>query len=231
MAVRGVRFLLVGALAATAFGQMPPSVATPVAPAAAAAVDSAGEDAPPVGDPKLSEEAADLGRRVEDVAKRTQSAQLFANPDGTWTFEEASGPVRVQDAKNEWHDLDLSLVERNGVLEPKYSAADVEFSAGGGTEFAQLAKDGHDLTWQWPTELPIPKVDGPTATYADAVDGGDLVVTATTTGFDHWIVLHKRPSSEDLAKTLRFSTPVDADGTTLSETKGGALEWNESPRV
>lgn len=159
------------------------------------------------------------GQRVEDSSQRTESTQVFADPDGTWTSEEASGPVRAQDDSGAWHDLDLTLVERDGALEPTYAAAQVRFSDGGDRTFAESSEGGKDLAWRWPTVLPAPEIDGPTATYVDAVPGGDLVVTATPTGFSHSIVLRERPA--DLSAVAggieESSNPTETSPTVPSE--------------
>jgi hypothetical protein len=145
---------------------------------------------------------------VEDLSQRSETGQVFANPDGTWTSEEAPGPVRVQDDAGAWHDTDLTLVERDGALEPRYSAAGVRISDGGDRVFAQASEDGKDLAWRWPTVLPQPQIDGPTATYVDAVTGGDLVVTATATGFSHSIVLRERPAALQASAPTATTTPT-----------------------
>lgn len=56
--------------------------------------------------------AARLGEPVEDVSQRTEYAQFFANPDGSWTMSAATEPVRVQDDQGAWHDIDTRLVEQ-----------------------------------------------------------------------------------------------------------------------
>lgn len=158
------------------------------------------------------------GHRVEDLSQRTETTQVFANPDGTWTSEEAPGPVRVQDAAGGWHDIDTTLVERDGALEPTYAASDVKLSDGGDKVFAEVNENGKDLSWKWPTNLPAPKVDGDTATYVGAVDGGDLVVTATPTGFTHSIVLRERPQDLAAAATASQSGPTPTPSPSASPT-------------
>ena len=176
----------------------------PVMPAAAAAEREA--DSGPLERPdamSASVTARVTGRQVEDLSKRSETTQVFANPDGSWTNETADGPVRVLDDAGEWHDIDTTLVQRDGGLEPRFAATDVRFSDGGDKQFAQMSEVGKDLAWKWPTVLPEPELDGNTATYVGAVEGGDLVVTALPTGFTHSVILHERPASLDaLAETL-----------------------------
>ncbi|MCW2783466.1 MAG: hypothetical protein JWR35_3917 [Marmoricola sp.] len=149
------------------------------------------------------------GHRVEDLSQRTQTTQVFANPDSTWTSEQAPGPVRVRDAAGVWHDIDTTLAETGGVVSPRYAASDLKLSDGGDQVFAQVTQAGKQVEFKWPTMLPKPTLDGATATYANAVEGGDLVVTATASGFEHSIVLRERPASLDaLAQAESASTPT-----------------------
>jgi RHS repeat-associated protein len=147
--------------------------------------------------PTAIHEAREQGVRIEDLSQRTETTQVFANPDSTWTREDSAEPVRAKDDQGNWHDLDTTLVERDGTVEPRYAPYDLALSDGGDRVFASLSQDGKDLAWRWPSTLPKPELDGSTATYVDAVPGGDLVVTATDTGFTHNIVLRERPGTAD----------------------------------
>lgn len=158
------------------------------------------------------------GERVEDLSQRSETGYVFANPDGSWTAESAADPFQVEDERGVWHPLDMGLVERDGGLAPRYGSADVVFSAGGDKTFARVSEAGKDLAWEWPTVLPAPVVEGDTATYRDAVAGGDLVVTAHPTGFSHSVVLHQRPTGP-----VVFSVPVELDGAAITENARGSL--------
>lgn len=153
-----------------------------------------------------------LDHRVEDLSQRTETTVVYANPNGSWTSDEASEPVRVETTPGDWHDIDTTLVESDGKLSPAYALTDLSLSDGGERTFASMTEEGHDLSWQWPTTLPEPSVDGDTATYANVIDGGDLVVTATSTGFTHSVVLRERP-----AAPVEFTMPVGLDGAQLTE--------------
>lgn len=159
------------------------------------------------------------GKRVEDLSQRDGYSRSYANPDGSWTLDTSTDPREVLDSAGEWHDVDVTLVERDGTVAPRYAATDLELSAGGDKTFAALAEGGHDLAWRWPTVLPEPVLDGNTATYVGAADGGDLVVTATATGFTHSVVLHEAPDGP-----VAYTMPVVTDGAELVETSNGGLE-------
>ncbi|MDQ0938414.1 DNRLRE domain-containing protein [Streptomyces sp. V1I1] len=64
---------------------------------------------------------------------------------------------------------------------------------------------------------------GNTATYPDAVPGGDVLVTALPEGFSHSVVLHERPDGP-----VEFRLPVAAEGLTLKETSDERLEWQDT---
>src|SRR5688500_10221676 len=51
--------------------------------------------------------AAQTGLSVEDLSRRTEREQTFANPDGTWTNEQSTTPVRVRRADGSWVPVDL----------------------------------------------------------------------------------------------------------------------------
>lgn len=155
---------------------------------------------------------------VEDVSQRDEVTRVFANPEGTWTARTASAPERVQDATGVWHDIDTTLVETDSGLEPLHAATDVVLSAGGDKTFAAVTEHGRDLAWRWPNVLPAPMVEGNTATYEGVVAGGDLVVSASTTGFSYSIVLHRAPEGP-----ADFTILVLTDGAQLSETQQGGL--------
>jgi RHS repeat-associated protein len=158
------------------------------------------------------------GHRVEDLSQRTETTQVFANPDGSWTSEQAASPVRAKDEQGRWADIDLTLHKVDGGYAPASALGGLVIPAGGEKTFAQMTVDGRDLAWQWPGVLPEPTVVGDTATYADVVDGGDLVVTATASGFRHDIVLHQAP-----ADPVAFHIPMVTTGPKLTEGKHGGL--------
>lgn len=90
----------------------------------------------------------------------------------------------------EWAEVNTTLIKSGGRLVATNTPVEVSLSAGGDKVFADAvpidgaAKD--ELAWRWPTELPEPTLGVWTATYVDAVPGGgDLVVTATPSGFTH----------------------------------------------
>ncbi|MEV7413716.1 phospholipase A2 [Streptomyces sp. NPDC089919] len=163
-------------------------------------------------------------RRIEILSERTDSTTSYANPDGTTSTETFTGAIRAKDEHGDWAPIDMTLVAEDGVVQPKQAAADVELSDGGtGEPLASVDKGKHSLGVSWEGKLPKPKLDGPTATYENAVPGGDLVVTALKEGFTHNVVLRERPKGP-----VEFRLPVEAAGLTLKETGDKRLRWDDA---
>ncbi|MHB9858309.1 DNRLRE domain-containing protein [Streptomyces sp. YIM S03343] len=180
------------------------------------------EDAAPPADAPVAQEGPRA--RTEIVSERTDSTTTWANADGTTTIEAYTGPIRVKQPDSSWHPIDTTLVAEKGVVRPKTAAADIAFSAGGSEQpLAEVSRGSRTLGLDWPGKLPEPRLEGPTAVYPDAVEGGDLVVTALKEGFSHSIVLHERPDGP-----VSYRLPVSADGLTLHETDDDRLRWSDS---
>ncbi|MFC1431562.1 DNRLRE domain-containing protein [Streptacidiphilus sp. N1-3] len=158
--------------------------------------------------------------RVEVGSERTQTSQTFANPDGSWTTTQYTGPVRVQDREGGWHPIDTTLVQdpKSGDWHPRWAAADISVSNGGAGAFASLTSAARSYAVSWPGRLPQPKVSGDTATYPDVQPGVDLVVTALPTGFSHVLVIRQAPTGP-----LTFTLPTQTRGLTLSRDHAGHL--------
>ena len=164
------------------------------------------------------------GEPVEDRSQRTETVRVFAQPDGTWVSDGTTEPERVQREDGTWAEIDTTLERaQGGGIAPVASTSDVVFSAGGDKVFAALTDErGRRLEWRWPTVLPEPAIDGDTATYPDALSGlGDLVVTATSTGFTHNIVIPERP--DESAGPVEVEIPVATRGAELVENRGGEI--------
>ncbi|MFF9484514.1 DNRLRE domain-containing protein [Streptomyces sp. NPDC014676] len=163
------------------------------------------------------------GARSEIVSERTESTTTWANADGTTTVEAYTGPIRVKQADGGWRPVDTTLVAEDGVVRPKSAAAGITFSGGGADEpLAEVSRGGHTLGLDWDGRLPEPRLDGSTAVYEGAVEGGDVVVTALKEGFSHSVVLHERPDGP-----VSYRLPVSADDLTLHETADKRLRWND----
>ncbi|MFE1029687.1 DNRLRE domain-containing protein [Streptomyces sp. NPDC058818] len=148
--------------------------------------------------------------RVEVLQMRTETDTVFANSDGTLTRETSVAPVRMlKDGR--WTDVDvdlrreadgdivakahprgLSLAGKGGALAPslRSAAAAPQTQA---RDLVTLGSGDHRIAVQWKGGLPAPRLSGNTATYENAVPGGDLVVEATRTGFEQFLQLRRAP--------------------------------------
>ncbi|MGW5723224.1 LamG domain-containing protein [Amycolatopsis sp. NPDC003865] len=135
------------------------------------------------------------------TSKLTETDEVWAQPDGTFTWRQFLQPVRVKRGTG-WVDADPSLVVRpDGSIAPKAAAVDLALSGGGtGSPLARVGRDGAEVGLRWTGALPAPSVDGPTATYAEVLPGVDLKVTANVTGFSEVLVVKDRAAAERVTK-------------------------------
>ncbi|MDV9174886.1 DNRLRE domain-containing protein [Streptomyces sp. W16] len=174
--------------------------------------------------------------RVEITAERTEKSTAWANPDGTLTTDVFSGPIRVRE-NGSWTPVSTALADTGDAVTPRATVADLSFSDGGPGPFAHVADGSKALGLSLGDDLPVPSLAGDTATYADAVAGGDLVVTALPTGFSEQVVLHRRP---DGPLTLRIPLTLsgglkasqDANGhLTLTDASGRTVADAPAPHM
>lgn len=110
--------------AAVLAGLLPGTTAQAAAPA--------GKVAAAPDEKSASVMAAETGEKVEVLGLRDEYAQTYANPDGTFTLEQATVPERVKDAGGGWVEPDATLVKRaDGRIGPKAAVVDLSFSPGG----------------------------------------------------------------------------------------------------
>jgi hypothetical protein len=159
---------------------------------------------------------------VEVLDQRTETQQVFANPDGTMTLQQATLPVRVNQGGT-WVPVDPTLhVRRDGTVGPAATSTYLSLSNGGSDPLVSIMQDGKQLALGWPDALPTPVLSGPAATYRDVLPGVDLVVTADVLGFSEVLVVKTAQAAQNpRLSSLRFTThttgltaQVDPDGNT-----------------
>lgn len=173
---------------------------------------------------KASGLAAETGERVAVDAATTESSQVFANPDGTFTQEMNAAPVRARKDDGTWAPLDTTLVrEADGSVRAKSTTAGLNFSGGGsGDGLVTLEDDGHELRLGWPTALPEPRLDGDTATYAGALPDVDLKLTALSSGYTSVLVVKTAEAAKNPAlATIRMT--VSGGGLDIAPTADGGF--------
>lgn len=185
-----------------------PAAAQPVAVsgAAAAAASESG--------PQLT--ARRTGKPVELAGSRTETRQVFVDPDGNHTLVQYVQPVRKRTASG-WTAIDHTLRFGNdGVVRP--TASDIPLALSGGQSGAALVTIGNrgaQLSMDWPGRLPKPQLRSDTATYADVLPGVDLQLRAEPSGFSEVLVVKNRAAAlQPALRRLRF--PVQTDGLTVS---------------
>ncbi|WP_117213007.1 LamG domain-containing protein [Allorhizocola rhizosphaerae] len=169
-------------------------------------------------------EAVALARRtgtsVEVASARTERETRFANPDGTWTLEQHTSPVRVRGADGGWSAVDTTLARHADAVRPKAAVMDIRFSPGGSGPLVTIAKGSQRLSLTLPWSLPKPTLDGPRATYHDVLPETDLVLTALAEGFSEVLVVRSRQAAANPAlRELRLR--IEASGLTVRGEAGG----------
>ncbi|WSJ47841.1 DNRLRE domain-containing protein [Streptomyces sp. NBC_01317] len=179
------------------------------------------------------------GKRVEALSERTETSTTWANKDGSLTTELAAGPVRFQDdATGAWRDVDLDLVANaEGDVEPKAHPRGLRLAGKTGVpatslksaqkseaaDLVTLGEGDQQIALQWRGGLPAPKLDGTRAEYVNAVPGADVVVEATRTGFEQFVEIKQRPTSDAYAYTL----PLRAKGLKATQQDDGSLLFTD----
>src|SRR5579859_5353982 len=161
--------------------------------------------------------ASACGKRVEALNGRTETAQVFANPSGDYTFESTLKPTRVHRPDGSWVAADATL-RRNadGTVSPVAATLPITFSGGGTTPIARIAKGSQELTLGSLAglPLPVPALSGTTATYVDVLPGVDLTLTADVDGFAEVLVVKTRDAARN-PRLRRLTFRTSAKGLSL----------------
>ncbi|WP_137992727.1 DNRLRE domain-containing protein [Streptomyces vilmorinianum] len=182
-----------------------PVVTARTAPAAPASTASRDET-----NARLTAQAQ--GRRIEVVSARTERTTLWANPDGTMSVESFAGPVRYRE-NGRWVAVDVNLVkDADGSVRAKAHPRGLRLAGRTGStggDLVTLGSGDQEIALGWQGALPEPTLRGPKATYENVLPGTDLVVEATRTGFEQYLVVDDRQAAERAAS---FSLPVRTKG-------------------
>jgi RHS repeat-associated protein len=177
------------------------------------------------------------GHQVEVTNATSETTRRWANPDGTFTDEMYTGPVRVRKGEG-WVPIDTNLSVRDGAVRPAAAVGDIAFSDGGHGAVASVSDGGVSLSLAWPDALPAPTIVGDTARYADVLPGVDLEVKALSAGFEQSFVLKNREAVRSsagrlsLPLTLSGLSPVTVDGQlAFRGADGKDRAWVESAQM
>lgn len=203
---------------------------------AAAAPKPAAQSKPTCPDDRPDEVSAAVAARlcaarVEVANRRSETTQVFANPDGTLTQEQAQAPVRVRLSDNTWVPVDLTLQRRaDGMIVPKAHPRGLTFSGaasgGGEHEVASLGTGADRTGLAWQGALPEPVLDGRTVTYPEVRPGVDLVFHAHSTGYEQHVVVKDRAG---LAHVRALKLPLNTGKLTVAHDGMGGVVF-KNPR-
>ncbi|MFF1821364.1 LamG-like jellyroll fold domain-containing protein [Kribbella sp. NPDC058245] len=157
------------------------------------------------------------------LEKRTEASQTFANPDGTFTLEQDSVPVRVQRGAD-WVDIDTTLERAaDGRVRPRATAMDMAFSGGGSGPLISVKSQGYELKLSLPDSLPTPTLEDDSALYSNVYPDVDLKVTASADSYSEVLIV-KTPEAARLPQLQRLELAMDAPGLTVAKVAGGVIE-------
>jgi RHS repeat-associated protein len=214
----GASFLQAGGAAAT-----PMAAPLVKAPKPGSAVTEASDVASALVAARLA------GHRVEALGERTETTTTWVNSNGSLTSEVGAGPVRFK-RNGAWTDIDVSMVKAaDGSVMSKAHPNNLRLSGGGGStasslkatatqaeqKLVSLGSGSTLVSLGWKGGLPEPVLKDATATYKNVVPGADLVIEATRSGFEQYLVLNRRPGKD----AAEFTLPLSVKGLTV---KAGA---------
>ncbi|MCX5395343.1 LamG-like jellyroll fold domain-containing protein [Streptomyces sp. NBC_00094] len=184
-------------------------------------------DTPPVTEEAALAQARRTGEKVEVLALRGESREVFATPAGTLEAREHLRPVRTR-VDGQWQDIDTTLATTDaGVVSPRTAAVGLEFSAGGEGPLVRLERTGRTLELSWPGQVPAPELSGDTATYVNLLPDVDLRLAARPEGFTQLLVVKSAQGAKNPAlATLRMG--LAAEGMAVRETEQGGLQATDT---
>ncbi|MEO9240223.1 MAG: LamG domain-containing protein, partial [Jatrophihabitantaceae bacterium] len=154
---------------------------------------------------------------MEVIDQTTETTQVMANPDGSFTLTSTREPIRVNQDGN-WTPIDTTLASNSdGTLSPQATIADLTFSGGGSGPALTIADpdNGNAISFTWPTPLPTPTIDQDTATYSDVLPGVDLKLTAAAASYSEVLVVKDATAAANPALD-QLNLQATASGLTLS---------------
>jgi RHS repeat-associated protein len=166
--------------------------------------------------------------RVEIASERTETSSTYANPDGTLTTQQYTGPIRFRDRAGNWRDIDVTWEQAaDGSVRARAHPLGLALAGPGGApgkarDLVRLSAGGHGMTLGWRGRLPRLVVEGTRATYPEVLPGVDLVVEATRTGFEQFLVVKARPADP---AALAVTLPLALQGLTAHRRAGRGVEF------
>ncbi|MFG1956412.1 LamG-like jellyroll fold domain-containing protein [Nonomuraea sp. NPDC049028] len=167
-------------------------------------------------------EAKRSGKRVAVTAEQAESRDVYANPNGSFTAELRTIPVRVK-RDSGWVPVDTALRQRaDGGVEPGATTVPVVFSGGGDQPLVRLGQGKAQVELRWPAPLPKPVVSRDSATYPDVIPGVDLRMTATAQGFTEVLVVKDKAAAAN-PKLAELTFGLAAKGVSVRDDGHGNI--------
>ncbi|MFT4225347.1 hypothetical protein [Micropruina sp.] len=181
---------------------------------------------PEVGSPLVSEAEAMRRAQATDLpvvasALTDERTLVTAQPEGHFEAVLSAGVARVRDGRGGWRDPSAKLVRAGDVWRTEAALAEVTVSAGGSTDLVVVADGGSSVSLGWPSALPEAVVDGATATYPEVYQGVDLVVRATVTSAETFLVV-KTPAAAANPSVRTAAFTFASSGLTIRPLGNGA---------
>ncbi|GAA4626490.1 hypothetical protein GCM10023196_034950 [Actinoallomurus vinaceus] len=160
---------------------------------------------------------------VEVLAERTETRQVMAQPDGTFSSDESLLPRWVKGPDGTWQPVDPTLrATKDGTVMPKAVPVRIRLSGGGRAPLLQSTDRGRSITLTWQGRLPKPTLSGNTATYA-VRPGVDLRLTVSALNVSQEIVIKSRKATADPAlKRLTFG--LQGSGISFHTNASGGID-------
>jgi hypothetical protein len=151
-------------------------------------------------------EASRVGSRVPIPDATTETSESFALPGGRIETSISAGVVRLR-RDGGWVPVDLNLRENpDGTISSAVHPAQLNVSGrrpGSSGELASIETGTGRVSMGWNGALPEPVLAGPQATYSEVLPGVDLVIEATRSGFEQFVVL-KSPAAVSRVRDLKI---------------------------
>ncbi|CAM5678904.1 hypothetical protein SAVIM338S_07267 [Streptomyces avidinii] len=186
-----------GGDASVTVGDKLPGTASP-APSPTAAPTASASAAAPSAAP----------RQVAPTAGATPGSSASATPSPSASVPAAPASVGADRASR-------SVARAAAVAVETPAPAPVE------RELVKVGAGDRELKFGWLGKLPKPKLEGSRATYVDARPGVDLVLEATRTGFEQFLVVKDRAA---VSQAGTLTLPLDVTGMNVVPQADGSLQ-------
>jgi RHS repeat-associated protein len=169
------------------------------------------------------------GKKVKITGASTETSQSWALPSGQIEAEVHSGPQRIPDGKGGWTQVDFTLQRLpDGSVGAKAHPYGLRLSGAAGAgehDLVTLGSGDRTSSMGWSGPLPEPVVEGTKATYPDVRPDVDLVVEATRTGFEQFLVVKSRAG---LSHVRSITLPMRSKGLRHAADGKGGLETRDA---